>query len=79
MAMAGQQVKGKSVTIPEFRVLEDGKIGVVNLGEAIQEWINSELGPPDRIIALHISEIPDPSINVGGVQGRKAAVTVIYQ
>jgi len=79
MAMVGQKVKGKSVTIPEFRVLEDGKVGVVNLGEAIQEWVNRELGPPDRIIAIHVSEILDTSINVGGVQGRKAVVTVIYQ
>jgi hypothetical protein len=71
-------VKGVSVSIPLFRLEEDGKIGVVNLGEAIERLINEQL-KPTRIIAVHINEVPDPSINIGGAYGKKAIVTIIYE
>ena len=71
------RVKGVSVTIPLFKVQEDGKVGVVNLGEAVEQLINEKL-KPTQIIAVHVAEIPDPSINIGGVSGKKAIVTVVY-
>jgi hypothetical protein len=71
-------VKGVSVSIPLFKVDEKGVVSVINLGEAIEKFVNEQLKPV-RIIAVHISEIPDPSINIGGVCGKKAIVTIIYE
>ena len=76
--MAALKVKGFSVSIPLFRVEPDGTVGVINLGEALEKLINEQLKPL-RIITVHITEIPDPSINVGGVTGKKAVCTVIYE
>jgi len=59
-------------------VERDGKIGVINLGEAVEQLINLKL-KPSRVHAVHITEIPDPSINIGGVYGKKAVVTIIYE
>ncbi|MEM2386034.1 MAG: hypothetical protein QXO67_03525 [Candidatus Bathyarchaeia archaeon] len=72
------KVRGVSVSIPLFRVEEDGKVGVINLGEAIEKLINEQLKPV-RIHLIHVVEYPDPSINIGGVSGKKAVVTVIYE
>jgi len=72
------RVKGKSFSIPLFRLEKNGKIGVINLGEAIEQLIKLKL-KPTKIYAVHITEIPDPSMNIGGVHGKKAVVTIIYE
>ncbi|MDI6905660.1 MAG: hypothetical protein QMD13_09310 [Candidatus Bathyarchaeia archaeon] len=72
------EVKGTSVTIPLLRVEPDGTVGIINLGEALQKLINERFKPV-KIHLLHITEIPDPSINIGGVPGKKAIVTIIYE
>jgi len=72
------KVKGVSVSVPLFKADEKGVVSVVNLGEAIERLINEELKPV-RIHLIHISEYPDPSINIGGVCGKKAIVTIVYE
>jgi len=72
-----QIVKGKTKT---FKLLTQvcGKIEALDLGLQIQTWINTEL-KPKKIITVHITEIPDRSINIGGMYGKKAVVTVIHE
>jgi hypothetical protein len=72
------KVKGVSVSIPLFKVDDKGVVGVVNLGEAIEKFVNEQLKPV-RIHLIHVSEYPDPSINIGGVCGKKAVVTIVYE
>lgn len=72
------KVKGRSVTIPLFRVEPDGTVGVLNFGEALERLINEQLKPA-RMYLIHVTEIPDPSINVGGAPGKKAMVTIVYE